>query len=231
MGYCRLCCPAFALSLSRLPGHATVDHDWSRRVSGTLAQRDCSFKLILVALYPGSKKTRAQRRKGGWKIVSGLTSIHSILQIISIAIILHVYRTDSRFGRGSHLDTAADLAIASALISIVNVVGLTVVGLAARKWLRCITTSTKKGDHARLIASPCSTEAGKEWAGGKPRKHKHRRHRRTRSGRLAPDEVNEETGLLQDAEDGPGVYAEVEDDQEERVMNGTSGVNGSVVRE
>ena len=30
-------------------------------------------------------------------------SIHSVLQIVAVAIILHVYRTDARFSIGSHL--------------------------------------------------------------------------------------------------------------------------------
>lgn len=133
--------------------------------------------LLLITIGVGSKKTRAQRRRGGWKIVSGLMSIHSVLQIVAIAIILHVYRTDVRFSVGSHLDTAADLGVASALISIAIVIALTWVGLAA--------------------------QAGKEWAGGKPPRR--RRHRRTRSGRvvtvpnLSEDEeaeADEETGLL-----------------------------------
>lgn len=132
--------------------------------------------LLIISIGVGSKQTRAKRRKGGWKIVSGLMSIHSVLQIVSIAIILHVYRTDERFSTGSHLDTAADLGVASALISIAVVIGLTLTGLAA--------------------------QAGKTWAGGKPPKRS--RHRRTRSGRsiTIPDEASETTGLLEGQEGG-----------------------------
>lgn len=139
--------------------------------------------LLLITIGVGNKRTRAQRRRGGWKIVSGLMSIHSLLQIVSIGIVLHVYRTDDRFSIGSHLDIAADLGVTSAVISILIVAALTIVGLAA--------------------------EAGQEWAGGKPIK-KRKVHRRTRSGRvvqITAADIDEETGLLSNSEDVNGTSA------------------------
>lgn len=133
------------------------------------------FALLFISLGGGEKRQRAERRKGGWKIVSGLLSIHSVLQIVSVAIVLHVYRTDERFETGSHLDTAADFGFASAVISIGTVMALTFTGLAA--------------------------EAGQPWAGGKSVRK--RKHRRTRSGREAPmPPADETTGLLQGSERG-----------------------------
>lgn len=59
-------------------------------------------------------------------------SVHAILQIISVAIILHVYRTDPRFkGEKSHLDKACDFGVASAVISVGTVLALALTGAAA----------------------------------------------------------------------------------------------------
>jgi len=133
--------------------------------------------LLMIAAGVGERQTRARRREGGWKIVSGLMSIHAILQILAVGIIIHVYRTDQRFKVGAHLDTASNFGVAAALVSLSMVFALTFTGLAA--------------------------EAGKPWAGGKSvRRHKHKTHRRTRSGREVPippsesDLINERTGLL-----------------------------------
>jgi hypothetical protein len=60
--------------------------------------------------------------------------VHAILQIISVAIILHVYRTDPRFrGEKSHLDKAGDVGVASAVISVGTVLALALTGAAAGK--------------------------------------------------------------------------------------------------
>ena len=59
-------------------------------------------------------------------------AIHAVLQTVSIAIILHIYRTDFRFrGLKSHLDKACDFAVASAVISYGTVIALTLTGVAA----------------------------------------------------------------------------------------------------
>ncbi|KAJ9101776.1 hypothetical protein QFC21_003115 [Naganishia friedmannii] len=154
--------------------------------------------LLVITLGLGSRKVRAQRRRGGWKIVSILMAVHAILQTVSVAIILHIYRTDPRFkGAKSHLDKACDFAVASAIISIATVTSLTLTGVAA--------------------------EAGQTWAAGKSakRRRSHRKfHRRTRSGRVVAmpagegdtdGVVDEETSLLpeqlkgfENEEDGNG---------------------------
>lgn len=64
-------------------------------------------------------------------------AVHAILQTVSVAIILHVYRTDFRFrGAKSHLDKACDFAVASAVISYGTVVALTLTGVAAGEYTR-----------------------------------------------------------------------------------------------
>lgn len=61
-------------------------------------------------------------------------AVHAILQTVSVAIILYIYRTDPRFkGAKSHLDKACDFAVASAIISIATVMALTLTGVAAGK--------------------------------------------------------------------------------------------------
>ena len=74
-------------------------------------------------------------------------TIHCICQIISIGIILHVFRTDERFAHGSRLGAYSSLVqegplsidqsfifgVASAVVSGVTVVFLTATGMAARK--------------------------------------------------------------------------------------------------
>lgn len=165
--------------------------------------------LLVITIGLGSRKVRAQRRRGGWKIVSTLMAVHAILQTVSVAIILHVYRTDPRFkGEKSHLDKACDFAVASAIISIATVMALTLTGVAA--------------------------EAGKTWAAGKSakRRRSHRKfHRRTRSGRVVAmpagevdgeHTVDEETSLLPDRPNGFG-------DDEENV-NGITKATGSSSR-
>ncbi|KAJ9100362.1 hypothetical protein QFC20_005428 [Naganishia adeliensis] len=142
--------------------------------------------LLVITVGIGSRKVRAKRRRGGWKIVSILMSVHAVLQIISIAIILHVYRTDPRFrGEKSHLDKACDFAVASAVISVGTVLALALTGAAA--------------------------EAGKTWAAGKSAKRlgkKRHYHRRTRSGRVVAipggEEVDEETALLDEPVEDQG---------------------------
>lgn len=133
--------------------------------------------LLIISLGGGGKKIRAKRRAGGWKIVSSLMGIHAILQIVSVALILHVYRTDDRFKVGAHLDTAADFGVASAMVSLSMVFALAFTGLAA--------------------------DAGQVWAGGKSvRKPKRKAHRRTRSGREVPiPGPSETTGLLEGTEE------------------------------
>jgi hypothetical protein len=53
---------------------------------------------------PGQRTARARARRQQWKLVSGTMLIHFILQLLSISLILHVFRTDERFeAKGSHL--------------------------------------------------------------------------------------------------------------------------------
>ncbi|GHJ87052.1 hypothetical protein NliqN6_3454 [Naganishia liquefaciens] len=126
--------------------------------------------LLVITVGIGSRKVRARRRRGGWKIVSILMAVHAVLQTVSIAIILHIYRTDFRFrGLKSHLDKACDFAVASAVISYGTVIALTLTGVAA--------------------------EAGKTWAAGKSAKQRagfKKYHRRTRSGRVVEMPVTED---------------------------------------
>lgn len=52
----------------------------------------------------GERTARAKARRQQWKLVSGTMLIHCLLQVLSIALILHVFRTDARFeSKGSHL--------------------------------------------------------------------------------------------------------------------------------
>ena len=52
----------------------------------------------------GQRTARARARRQQWKLVSVTMLIHCMLQILSIALILHVFRTDERFeAKGSHL--------------------------------------------------------------------------------------------------------------------------------
>jgi hypothetical protein len=120
-------------------------------------------------------------------------------------------------------DRAADFGVASALISIAIVIALTFVGLASGTSGSSYRSPSVSGRaHANVYLPgrsaihdprllPPLPEAGKEWAGGKPRRT--RRHRRTRSGRVVVVPVDnqdddddedgrvqlpdEETGLLQ----------------------------------
>nr|ODN86355.1 hypothetical protein L203_04057 [Cryptococcus depauperatus CBS 7841] len=149
------------------------------------------ISLLFIFLHRGERTARAKARRQQWKLVSGNMFIHCILQILSIAMILHVFRTDARFEtKGSHLDDAFSFGVASAIVSLTHVLLLAFTAMSAK--------------------------AGKTWAAGKSAK-KSRRHRRTRSGRvvLVPegtpisgeeivttgelrtvDKVNERTGLL-----------------------------------
>ncbi|WRT68275.1 uncharacterized protein IL334_005251 [Kwoniella shivajii] len=150
------------------------------------------ISLLFIFLHRGQRTARAKARRQQWKLVSGTMIIHCILQILSIALILHVFRTDERFeAKGSHLDQSFYYGVSSAIVSGIMALLLTFTALAAR--------------------------AGKEWAAGKSAK-KAKRHRRTRSGRLIPvppgteippeevvtvgevraaqDAVSERTGLL-----------------------------------
>lgn len=117
--------------------------------------------------------------------------IHFILQLVSISLILHVFRTDERFAaRGSHLgesrltilvatlleltlaDQSFTYGVAAAITSGLIAALLTFTGLAARK--------------PRIIWQNGRADAsgsGKPWAAGKSAR-KARRHRRTRSGRV-----------------------------------------------
>ncbi|ORY35399.1 hypothetical protein BCR39DRAFT_509279 [Naematelia encephala] len=116
--------------------------------------------LLFIFLHRGQKTARARARRQQWKLVSVTMLIHCLLQILSIALILHVFRTDGRFeARGSHLDKSFDFGVASAIISGAVALMLTFTGMAAR--------------------------AGKPWAAGTSAK-KARRHRRTRSGQVVP---------------------------------------------
>jgi len=52
----------------------------------------------------GQRTARARARRQQWKLVSGTMTIHFVLQVISFALIAHVFRTDERFEtKGSHL--------------------------------------------------------------------------------------------------------------------------------
>lgn len=60
-------------------------------------------QLINVEMI-GKRTARAKARRQQWKLVSGTMLIHCLLQVLSIALILHVFRTDARFeSKGSHL--------------------------------------------------------------------------------------------------------------------------------
>ncbi|RSH81418.1 hypothetical protein EHS25_006950 [Saitozyma podzolica] len=116
------------------------------------------ISLLFIFLHRGQRTARARARRQQWKLVSGTMLIHFILQLLSISLILHVFRTDERFeAKGSHLDQSFTFGVASALVSGLMVILLTFTGLAAR--------------------------AGKPWAAGRSAR-KARRHRRTRSGQV-----------------------------------------------
>ncbi|KAK8854900.1 hypothetical protein IAR55_003639 [Kwoniella newhampshirensis] len=118
------------------------------------------ISLLFIFLHRGQRTARAKARRQQWKLVSGTMIVHCLLQILSIALILHVFRTDERFEtKGSHLDQAFWYGVASAIISGIMALLLTFTALAAR--------------------------AGQQWAAGKSAR-KARRHRRTRSGRVVP---------------------------------------------
>ncbi|WVQ82018.1 hypothetical protein IAT38_004146 [Cryptococcus sp. DSM 104549] len=118
------------------------------------------ISLLFIFLHRGERTARAKARRQQWKLVSGTMLIHCVLQILSIALILHVFRTDERFEtKGSHLDASFSYGVASAVVSGAAALFLTFTGIAAR--------------------------AGKQWAAGKSAR-KSRRHRRTRSGRVVP---------------------------------------------
>lgn len=52
----------------------------------------------------GQRTARARARRGQWKLVSVTMALHFVLQVISFALIAHVFRTDERFeAKGSHL--------------------------------------------------------------------------------------------------------------------------------
>lgn len=56
----------------------------------------------------GQRTARARARRQQWKLVSGTMLIHCLLQILTIALILHVFRTDERFeAKGTHLGASA----------------------------------------------------------------------------------------------------------------------------
>ena len=60
-------------------------------------------------------------------------AIHCALQIVSIALILHVFRTDERFeAKGSHLDQSFTFGVCSTVVSALMALLLTFTGLAAR---------------------------------------------------------------------------------------------------
>ncbi|ODN92843.1 hypothetical protein L198_05640 [Cryptococcus wingfieldii CBS 7118] len=99
---------------------------------------------------------RARRQQ--WKLVSVTMLIHCLLQVLSIGMILHVFRTDERFeSKGSHLDKSFSFGVSSALVSLTHALFLTLTAYSAR--------------------------LGHSWAAGKSAK-KSRRHRRTHSGRV-----------------------------------------------
>ncbi|ODO06555.1 hypothetical protein I350_03910 [Cryptococcus amylolentus CBS 6273] len=115
------------------------------------------FSLLFIFLH------RARRQQ--WKLVSVTMLIHCLLQVLSIGMILHVFRTDERFeSKGSHLDKSFSFGVASALVSLTHALFLTLTAYSARR--------------------------GHSWAAGKSAK-KSRRHRRTQSGRVVvvPDGV------------------------------------------
>ncbi|KAK6910599.1 hypothetical protein I203_104631 [Kwoniella mangroviensis CBS 8507] len=116
------------------------------------------ISLLFIFLHRGQRTARAKARRQQWKLVSGTMLIHCILQILSISLILHVFRTDERFeAKGSHLDQSFYYGVSSAIVSGIMALLLTFTALAAR--------------------------AGKPWAAGKSARHA-KRHRRTRSGRV-----------------------------------------------
>lgn len=109
------------------------------------------ISLLFIFLHRGQKTARARARRQQWKLVSGTMLIHCALQILSIALILHVFRTDGRFeAKGSrlrglgHVDECTPLmpdwsfvfGVISAVVSGSVAVGLTYAGLQAREWAR-----------------------------------------------------------------------------------------------
>ncbi|WVQ74755.1 hypothetical protein IAR50_004360 [Cryptococcus sp. DSM 104548] len=123
------------------------------------------FSLLFIFLHRGERTARAKARRQQWKLVSVTMLIHCLLQVLSIAMILHVFRTDGRFEtKGSHLDKSFSFGVAAALISLTHTLFLTLTAFSAQK--------------------------GHTWAAGKSAK-KSRRHRRTGSGRvvLVPEGV------------------------------------------
>lgn len=113
------------------------------------------LRLTLFREIIGERTARAKARRQQWKLVSGTMLIHCLLQVLSIALILHVFRTDARFeSKGSHLgkhffihvyaspsqvahsfsDHSFNFGVASAVVSLIQALLLTFTGLAARKF-------------------------------------------------------------------------------------------------
>ena len=55
------------------------------------------FSLLFIFLHRGQRTARARARRQQWKLVSISMLVHVILQVLELALILHVYRTDPRF--------------------------------------------------------------------------------------------------------------------------------------
>ena len=127
------------------------------------------FSLLFIFLHRGQRTARARARRQQWKLVSVSMAVHFLLQILALALIVHVYRTDDRFDSSeaslrkspttSKLNTDQSFLFGalSAVLSLIITALLTFTGIAARR--------------------------GKPWAAGKSARHA-RRHRRTRSGQV-----------------------------------------------
>lgn len=55
------------------------------------------FSLLFIFLHRGQRTARARARRQQWKLVSVSMAVHFVLQVLELALILHVYRTDGRF--------------------------------------------------------------------------------------------------------------------------------------
>jgi hypothetical protein len=57
-----------------------------------------------ILIHSGQRTARARARRQQWKLVSGTMLVHLLLQLLSISLILYVFKKDERFEtKGSHL--------------------------------------------------------------------------------------------------------------------------------
>ncbi|TYJ54022.1 hypothetical protein B9479_005356 [Cryptococcus floricola] len=152
------------------------------------------FSLLFIFLHRGERTARAKARRQQWKLVSVTMLIHCLLQVLSIGMILHVFRTDERFeSKGSHLgmftlspSPSFPFPFPLPLRFKERERGLTfsVFGKKDKSFSFGASSALVSLTHTLFLTlTAYSARLGHTWAAGKSAK-KSRRHRRTRSGRV-----------------------------------------------